>query len=372
MKPPMGVLERNFADFIGVKYAILTNLGRTALYAALKAVNIKKGDEVLIPAYICEVVPNALHKIGAIPKFVDITSDGRFWLSMQDLERKLTSRVSGIIVNYCFGFINELDEMLRIVKDLNLVLIEDCAHALGGKNKRGVYVGSIGDAGVFSFSKSLPFNIGGGAITFNNEEFLGKMRDIFCVKSGLKDWLYQLYFGALSRVELKMSYSKKYELSFNIITKLSTKLPRKEYDDSLKIPSATKASLLQKVLLFMQMKHIDNLNVLRNDKYKVFLEILEGCSPILEIPPIQKKDVCTWIPFIFKEIEYKNKLMLRLKAYRIFLSPFWNPSLFTSADDCPNAIDISKRVLVIKLDHSLSNVQLAKIGEIIKKETKNI
>lgn len=368
----MNTIERNFAKFIGVKQVILTNFGRTALYAALRGSNIKKGDEVLLPGYICEVVPKAVLKIGAIPVFVDIENNGRFWISTEDLERKLSSRTKGIIVNYCFGFINELDELLKISDDFNVLLIEDCAHALGGKNEKGIRVGNIGHIGVFSFSKSLLFNISGGAITSNDDEILKRVEAIIVSKNGLYNWLYQFYFGALSRVELKANTSKLYHLAFDIITNLSTSLPHKGYESSLKIPNVTKASLLQKALLAIQMRYIDNLNMLRNNKCKALFEILEKSSSKLEVPPIKKNDVCTWVPFIFKQIRYRNKLYKRLKSHNIFLSTFWDPSFVVSADECPNAIDISRRTLVMKLDPLMENDQIVRIGQTIKREVENL
>ncbi|MDD2834706.1 MAG: aminotransferase class I/II-fold pyridoxal phosphate-dependent enzyme, partial [Methanothrix sp.] len=72
---PISELECQLASYVETEYAICTSMGRTALLVLLKSIGISTGDEVIVPAYICEVVPNAVLKAGATPIFVDINSE---------------------------------------------------------------------------------------------------------------------------------------------------------------------------------------------------------------------------------------------------------------------------------------------------------
>ena len=168
--------ERSLAAYLGIKNVIGTSMGRTALYAVLKAIDIKENDEVIIPAYICEVVPNAIIKLGGTPVFVDI-NENNYHISLSHLESLINEKTRAIIINHPFGVPEKIDEIVEIINKQpgKIFLIEDAAQALGAEYK-GKKIGSFGDAAIFSLWKNM-INIGGGAVVTNNqaiEEFVRK------------------------------------------------------------------------------------------------------------------------------------------------------------------------------------------------------
>jgi len=160
--------EMEFAEYIGVRYALTTNSGTSALQLALHALNIGPGDEVLIPAYTFISVAQAVLAQGAVPIFVDI--DETFNISPESIKKKISSKTRAIIVVHMFGNIAKINEILSIAKTHRLKIIEDAAQAIGAKYK-GKKVGSIGDIGYFSFNikKAVPSGQGGMVVTSNTK-----------------------------------------------------------------------------------------------------------------------------------------------------------------------------------------------------------
>lgn len=149
----------------GSGHAVAYWKGRVALYAILKSLDLESGDEVILPAYTCVVVPNAIIYCGAKPVFVDI--DPRTWtLDTQKIEEHITPRTRVIITQNTFGLSVDLDRIMEIARDHNLLVIEDCAHGLGGSYK-GRPNGSTGTASFVSFqwNKTLTTGLGGMAFT---------------------------------------------------------------------------------------------------------------------------------------------------------------------------------------------------------------
>ncbi|MCX5815383.1 MAG: aminotransferase class I/II-fold pyridoxal phosphate-dependent enzyme [Proteobacteria bacterium] len=143
--------------------------GRVALYAILRALGIKEGDEVILPALTCVVVPNAIMYIGAKPVYVDV--DPRTYnMDPAKIEDKITKRTKVILAQNTFGLSSDLDEICGVARKHGLRVVEDCAHGFGG-NYKGRPNGTIVDAAFFSTQWNKPFStgIGGFAVTRNPE-----------------------------------------------------------------------------------------------------------------------------------------------------------------------------------------------------------
>lgn len=152
--------------------------GRVALYAILKAMGIKAGDEIILPGFTCVVVPNAIIYLGAKPVYVDIDPK-TYNLDPQKIEDKITERTKAIIAQHTFGIPADMDKITEITKKYNLYLIEDSCHTIGSKYK-GQEVGTFGDAAFFSSQWSKPITTGlGGWAIINNEKLLEKMEKIY-------------------------------------------------------------------------------------------------------------------------------------------------------------------------------------------------
>ncbi|MBU1327221.1 aminotransferase class I/II-fold pyridoxal phosphate-dependent enzyme [Patescibacteria group bacterium] len=130
--------------------AVSFNSGRSALLAILYAFDIGWRDEVLIQVFTCVAVPNSVRWAGAKPVYVDI--DETYNIDPKDAKTKISKKTKAIIVQHTFGTPAKMDELLSIARAHNIILIEDCAHALGATYK-GKSVGGLGDACFFSFGR---------------------------------------------------------------------------------------------------------------------------------------------------------------------------------------------------------------------------
>jgi dTDP-4-amino-4,6-dideoxygalactose transaminase len=159
------VLEKEFAAYLGAPFALATSYGRTALYAGLKAIGVE-GKEVILPAFTCTVVRRAVKMAGAVPRFVDIDPE-HFTFNEQDLRKKINARTKAVVLTHYFGIVaRNTAEVVRITKEHDLELVEDCAHSLGAELE-GKKVGLLGDFGIFSLTKGI-VNFGGGMLVTND------------------------------------------------------------------------------------------------------------------------------------------------------------------------------------------------------------
>ena len=171
--PKTREFERKLSAFIGVDDAVATSSGTTALHLALECLDVGKKDEVILPTGVCHSLVNSIYYCGAKPILVDINYHD-LNISVTDVKRKASSKTKAIIVPHMYGKPAELDSLL----DLDIYIIEDCAHAIGATigNKK---VGSIGDAAMFSFYATKMMATGeGGMVTFKSKEALNKARDL--------------------------------------------------------------------------------------------------------------------------------------------------------------------------------------------------
>ena len=160
-----------FAQVHTAKYGQCVNTGTVAIQAALKAIGIKPGDEVIVPAYTWEGTVGPVLLVNAIPVFVDVDPD-TYCLDVRLIERAITPKTKAILPVHLGMRFADMDEILRIATKHNLKVVEDCAHAHGGM-WRGKGAGSMGDLGAFSFQTSKLITSGeGGAVITNNLEYM--------------------------------------------------------------------------------------------------------------------------------------------------------------------------------------------------------
>jgi dTDP-4-amino-4,6-dideoxygalactose transaminase len=178
------IFEKKFAFFLNVNYAVSTSSGTTALHTAVAALDIKKGDEVIVPSLTFISTASVVVQQGGTPIFADINSD-TFNIDYKDIERKITPKTKAVIVVHIYGIPADMDKIVKICKKRKLKLIEDCAQAHGAiYNNRNV--GTIGDFGCFSFYQTKNMTTGeGGMVITNNKELFNKCKSI--VDHGLEN-----------------------------------------------------------------------------------------------------------------------------------------------------------------------------------------
>lgn len=162
-------VEKWFQDYFKVDDAVSFNSGRSALTEILRVFNIDVGDEVMVQAFTCVAVPNSVLWACATPVYVDI--DRTYNVDIADLQKKLTAKTKAVIVQHTFGIPADMDRIITFCKKHHLILIEDCAHALGAFYK-GKPVGSLGDAACFSFGRDKVISsvFGGMGIIFEKDK----------------------------------------------------------------------------------------------------------------------------------------------------------------------------------------------------------
>jgi perosamine synthetase len=167
--------ERAFAAYCGVKHAIATNHGTSALHLALIALGLEPGDEVIVPTLTYIASANAVRYCNAKPVFVD-NDLHTFNMDPDEVVAKITSSTKGIMPVHLYGHPVDLDPILKIARDHGLFVIEDAAEAVGAKYK-GRTVGGHGACATFSFFGNKIITTGeGGMITTNDDDLAEKLR----------------------------------------------------------------------------------------------------------------------------------------------------------------------------------------------------
>ncbi len=166
--------EKAVASFVKSKYAIAVNSGTAALQAALYTLNIKKGDEVLIPSFTFVATANAIVSTGAKPVFVDISKES-YTIDPDDLQKKITKKTRAIIPVHLYGNIADVKQLSEISKKHNIPIIEDSAQSLGS-TYQGKHTGTFFEMGCYSMYPAKVMTSGeGGFIVTNNKRFRDKL-----------------------------------------------------------------------------------------------------------------------------------------------------------------------------------------------------
>jgi dTDP-4-amino-4,6-dideoxygalactose transaminase len=367
--------EQNFANYIGTKHAIATSFGRTALFAGLKAINVKNG-EVIIPSFICTVVRHAVVLADAKPVFADINYH-TFEYDISDLRKKITKKTKVIIVVHYFGGVAQnLNKIVELAKEYKIFLIEDCAHSLGAQIK-GKKVGSMSDLAIFSLTKNL-INCGGGVMTTNNDNIAVNSRRILLdqkisLKKRIADFPLILIYGydqfinkiILDRIK-KRSYEKLlfkfsdfmrnfYRFFFKILSKtkpLDYSLPKnninqKKTESNIEPEPYKQGIHMEPIIASLgihQLNKIDKLNAKR-EKISESLKKLKNIHPIITDRE-QSNQVNTNVLLEFKNsnlFEINNQL----KEFGINLKTTWPTHQKIWEDqDSTNLRKFEKNILV--------------------------
>ncbi|BCN32510.1 UDP-4-amino-4,6-dideoxy-N-acetyl-beta-L-altrosamine transaminase [Anaeromicropila herbilytica] len=197
--PKIEEFEKAVADYVGAKYAVAISNGTAALHAACYAAGIGVGDEVITTPITFVASSNSVLYCGGTPVFADINPD-TYNIDPNEIRKKITSKTKAIIAVHYTGQPCDMNEIHKIAKEHNLIVIEDAAHALGADYK-GKKIGSISDMTTFSFHPVKHITTGeGGMITTNSKEFYdslilfrshGITRDTNRMTHNEGDWYYE-------------------------------------------------------------------------------------------------------------------------------------------------------------------------------------
>ena len=171
-------LEVAITETFGCKHAQLVSSGTAALTAALSALGIGYGDEVIIPSFTFVASFEAVLSVGAIPVMVDV--DDTLTLNPEAVKNAITPQTKCIMPVHMCGSMADMDALLAICKEHNIALVEDACQSIGGTYK-GKKLGTIGDAGTFSFDFVKTITCAEGGVVMTNRE------DIYIAADGISD-----------------------------------------------------------------------------------------------------------------------------------------------------------------------------------------
>jgi len=235
------LLEKEFAEYMGVTYCAAFSSCGSSIYVALKCAGVKPGDMVLSNAFTLAPVPGAIVNAGAQPVLVESTDD--YTIDLEDLDRKAEATgATYLLLSHMRGHITDMDVLSGIVARHGLVLVEDCAHTMGGRWD-GRHTGTFGKIGCFSTQTYKHMNSGEGGLLITDD-------DDAIAQAILYSGSYMLYHAHLSRPPLDV-----FERYKRIIPNFSLRM-----------------SNLQAVLLRPQLKALDAQVARWNKRYGV----LEG------------------------------------------------------------------------------------------------
>ena len=378
--PALLTLKQALADYFQATHVFLVNAGRSGLYLSLKVLRLKPGDEVLLQAFTCVAVPNAIITAGGKPVFVD-TVQNDFNLSVDDLERKISSKTKALIIQHTFGRPDEVAAIVKLCRRNKVILIEDCAHALGAEFQ-GKKVGSFGDMAVLSFGRDKVISsvFGGALITKNqflakaiNKEFRRlKFPSLWFIK---KQLLHPLIFNLVSPFyfspHYRFSLGKFMVAVFRLFGLISLPVSRLDKLGKSDLPVQKLPNALASLAL-NQWRQLGSFNLHRK---KLAREYYRGLKPLgrhfpLKATAVKPGQIFMRYPILVKEPE-KLKAFLSKRGiltgnwYREVVAPAGVDfkAIGYVAGSCVNAEAVSHTVLNLPTHPKVS---LDDVGLIIK------
>ena len=260
--------EKLLSSYVGSRYAVAVNSGTAALQAALYALDIKNGDEVLLPSFTFVATANAVISVGAKPIFVDILPEN-YTMDPEDLRKKITKKAKAIMPVHLYGNFAYMQEISEIANKYNLEVIEDAAQSLGTtyKNKHS---GTFSRVGCFSLYAAKVITSGeGGAVITDEKQLFEKLRKIrnHGMVHGYDTRILGLNFrlpeinAAIAKIQMKKlsKFLKKREKNAKILSELL-------YDLDIILPSERQGVKVNWYLYTMSTKNRDKLLKQLNSK----------------------------------------------------------------------------------------------------------
>ncbi|MCR8723061.1 DegT/DnrJ/EryC1/StrS family aminotransferase [Frigidibacter sp. ROC022] len=197
---PVALLEREFADLLGAKYALAVSSCSSALFLSLKALDMPRGARVLIPAFTFAAVPSAIVHADCVPVLVEVAENYR--IDIEDFAAKLPG-ADAVIISHMRGHTSDMDAILDLAEAAGIPVVEDAAHSLG-TTWNGRNIGTLGKIGCFSFQSYKMVNAGEGGILVTEDADLAA-RAIIMSGAYEHNWRkHQALAGACERWQNKL------------------------------------------------------------------------------------------------------------------------------------------------------------------------
>ena len=301
------LLEKEFAEYVGSRFALTTNSCGSAIYIALLCLGVKPGDKVLSSGFTYTAVPSAIVHAGAEPVLVESTRD--YCIDISDLHRKITPETKVLLLSHMRGHISEMDQIVDICETNGVHLIEDCAHSHCATYD-GVHTGRFGAVGCFSTQSHKMLNSGeGGILITDDEDIIAKA----ILYAGSQETFWRKHFFVSTSLEEKLA---KYQ---EVIPNLSMRM------------SNTAAAMVRS-----QIPLLENWAEIYNRNYNALVEILSD-SKYIELPEpnpkIRRAPNTIQFNLLQMDDQQVNAFLDYLKPYGIDIKMFGakgNPRFFKS------------------------------------------
>ena len=366
-------LENSFKSYFNFDYVFSLNSGRSCLLLILEALNIEEGDEVIVQAFTCNAVINPILKRKALPIYVDI--DETLNLDITQIEKKITKNTKAIIAQHTFGIPANINEIKKICQKYGLILVEDCAHALGAKYNNE-YCGTFGDVAFFSFGRDKVISsVYGGMIATNKLDIKEKIQALYeklnypenkwTNKQLMHPIIMNLFvlpfynFLNIGKIILELS------IRFNLLSKAVTASEYKGILPDL-FPLKMPNSLAK--LALNQFKKLDKFNDHRKEIAEYYKKNIGGLFNIT--------DGAIYLKFPIL-IDNGDEIIEEISKYNIMLEDGWRKKVIAppktnlckmnyKEGECENAEKISDKIIILPTHINITKDIAEKIAYLIK------
>jgi len=374
----IGELEGEFKKYLGVKYAISFNSGRSALMAILNSLDLKNNDEILLQAFTCNAAVNPIIWLGLKPVYVDC-DEKTFNIDVEDLKRKITPKSKTVIVQHTFGLPADLNEISEICRENNLILIEDCAHSLGAEYS-GKKVGTFGKAAFFSFSRDKVISSVYGGMAVTDDDELAKKIKEYQEKVGYPSYFWikqQLLHPVLMNWLILPTYSilgKYFLILFQWLQILSKAVHWKEKRGKRPGYFPKRLPNVLAILALNQFKKLEKFNNYRKEIADFYYKELRDAS--FELPPNPSDREQTFLRFTIKNP--KAHEIIKKAWQKNILIGDWYDSVIAPKDtkldkmkyiagSCPKAEKLAKETLNLPTHINISKKEAEIIVNFLKR-----
>lgn len=335
---------------------------RNAIYQGLRALEVKPGENVLVPSYHCTSVVEPILQYGAEAKFYNIGFDLK--PDLNEVESKIDPRTRALLAIHYFGFPQPIVEIKTFCRERGLYLIEDCAHVLNGRTAEGIPLGVCGDISIFSWRKFLPL-CDGGQLVINNPALrlddhwdAGGMLFALKIAKNLFDKLLEdsnvaflNWLGKLSHVPSSMLQSLAGANGYGSALKSVN-----SYDLQFDLASARlKMSRLSHYI----MRNIDLKEVAeaRRDNYRVLAQGIEELAAVRPLYRLLPRNV---VPWVFPLLVETSKDMHRKLRQRGIPATNWSGVIHPSlpVERFPDSRFLYDNLIFLPVHQSLGNRDL--------------
>ena len=343
--PKLPEFEKEFARYIGVKYAIAVNSGTSGLHLCVRGLEIKDGDEVITTPFSFIASSNCILFERATPVFVDIRED-TLNIDEKLVEKKITKRTKAILPVHVFGYPCEMEAIRTIARKNGLAIIEDACEAIGAEVEERK-AGSFGDCAVFAFYPNKQMTTGEGGMIVTDREDIAKLA---------------LSMRNQGRDE-GMEWLGHNRLGYNY-----------------------RLSDINCALGLAQLSRIDDILQKRERVAKVYNDVLSGIDEIILPPASSGKVQRSWFVYVIRlqnnfTLGQRDEIVALLRAQGIgcniyfppiHLQPFYSEKFGFKRGDLPVTEEVSDRTIALPFFNNLTAAEIEQVAAGLKSAIKKV